>query len=63
LPLTALAQAPQSNAPQKKHWKLSNSADPNKLKCRYVGAISHRCYSFISDSTWPEGIPGNNYGN
>jgi len=24
--------------------------------CRYVGAISHRCYYFQSDATWREGL-------
>jgi len=32
-------------------------------QCRVVGAISHRCYYFISDATWPAGIPGNHTGN
>ncbi len=26
------------------------------LTCRYVGAISHRCYAFHSDATWPAGL-------
>jgi len=38
----------------------SNTGDP---QCRVVGAISHRCYSFTSDATWPQGIRGNRYGN
>ena len=24
--------------------------------CRIVGAISHRCLNFHSDSTWPQGL-------
>lgn len=26
-------------------------------QCRIVDAISHRCYTFHSDSTWREGLP------
>ena len=25
-------------------------------QCRIVGTISHRCLSFDSDATWPEGL-------
>jgi len=39
-------------------WSTTGGA-----QCRVVGAISHHCYNFISDATFPEGIPGNNYGN
>lgn len=31
--------------------------------CRFVDAISHRCLSFHSDSTWPQGLPDNNNSN
>jgi len=31
--------------------------DPSMAKrCEIVGSISHRCLSFDSDSTWPEGL-------
>jgi hypothetical protein len=29
---------------------------PTELSCRYVGAVSHRCYYFQSDATWREGL-------
>jgi hypothetical protein len=29
---------------------------PTDLSCRYVGAVSHRCYYFQSDATWREGL-------
>jgi len=32
-------------------------AAPTNLDCRYIGAISHRCYTFRSDATWREGLP------
>jgi hypothetical protein len=25
-------------------------------QCKVVGAISHRCYTFDSDATWPDGL-------
>ncbi len=25
-------------------------------QCGVVGAISHRCYNFYGDATWPEGL-------
>ncbi len=25
-------------------------------QCKIVGAISHRCYTFHSDATWPAGL-------
>ena len=42
-----------SAAPQK--LRVIQTVDP--LSCRYVGAISHRCYTFHSDATWREGMP------
>jgi hypothetical protein len=58
------ASAAQNHRPHPRHFgeplAWSNTGD---RQCRVVGAISHRCYTFISDSTWPEGIPGNNDGN
>jgi hypothetical protein len=29
---------------------------PTNRQCKIVGAISHRCYSFQSDTTWREGL-------
>jgi hypothetical protein len=31
-------------------------ADMATQSCRVVGAISHRCYAFQSDATWPAGL-------
>jgi hypothetical protein len=31
--------------------------------CRIVGAISHRCWAFHSDSTWPQGLADYHGGN
>ena len=31
--------------------------------CRIVDAISHRCLTFHSDSTWPQGLPDFNGSN
>jgi hypothetical protein len=31
--------------------------------CRVIGAISHRCYTFHSDATWPQGLPDYHGGN
>jgi hypothetical protein len=39
-------------------WSMTGDA-----QCRVVGTFSHRCYSFISDTTWPEGHWGNHRGN
>jgi len=39
-------------------WSTTGDA-----QCRVVGTFSHRCYTFISDTTWPEGHRGNKYGN
>ena len=36
-----------------KHFVVATDS----LSCRYVGAISHRCYTFHSDATWREGMP------
>jgi len=58
------ASAAQNQRHQSRHygeplaWSTTGDA-----RCRVVGSISHRCYSFISDATFPEGIPGNNYSN
>jgi hypothetical protein len=44
LPLMSAASAQQ---------RLTSATNPY---CRYVGAISHRCYYFQSDATWREGL-------
>ena len=47
LPLTSVAQAAQQ--------KRARQA-LTETQCRIVGAISHRCYTFHSDATWPAGL-------
>lgn len=55
LTINQTVQAQQIGASQPKQTKVSNSAAP-RVKCRIVGAISHCCYRFDSDATWPEGL-------
>jgi hypothetical protein len=43
-----LALAEPAHSPQ--------AVQTTDLSCRYVGAISHRCYTFHSDATWPAGL-------
>jgi hypothetical protein len=31
-------------------------ANATNLDCRYIGAVSHRCYTFQSDANWREGL-------
>jgi hypothetical protein len=49
LPLTSAARAQQPTV---------NAASQPAQQCRIVGAISHRCYDFDSDATWPDGLAG-----
>lgn len=54
LPLMSVAQAAQ---------QIRAHNVPTALQCRYVGAISHRCYTFHRHATWPQRIPANNQSN
>ena len=44
-------------APAHKRHVAETGVQTSDLTCRYVGAISHRCYTFHSDATWREGMP------
>jgi hypothetical protein len=59
LPVMSVAQAAQRTV---KHPVSAPQAylfgQPVSYPCRYVGAVSGRCYTFRSDATWPAGIPG-----
>jgi hypothetical protein len=53
LPVTALAQAPQQQAPQ----PYVRTAASTVKHCKFVDALpSRRCLNFRSDTTFPEGL-------
>jgi hypothetical protein len=48
----ALSLPAISSAPAAERTGLGNAME----QCEIIGAISHRCLSFDSDATWPEGL-------
>jgi hypothetical protein len=51
-PGMAIAAGNNTDAQLAPAW--STQAQNNS--CKIVGAISHRCWTFHSDSAWPEGL-------
>ena len=48
----ALSLPAISSAPAAERTGVGSATE----QCQIVGAISHRCLSFDSDATWPEGL-------
>jgi hypothetical protein len=59
VPVMSFAQAAQRTV---KHPVSAPQAylfgQPVSYPCRYVDAVTRRCYTFRSDATWPPGIAG-----
>ena len=54
---TGVAASGAASAAVNQHyqrWAVAPSAAP--ARCVVLGAISHRCLNFHSDSTWPAGL-------